>query len=431
MITNRPVLPDWTRWSWASVTEREWWAPLFSAASNAYQELERLSVVEGLRPAAFVNVAPDKLIENVEWARNHNILCVPVSMTGISSSYSSTQLPVTNNLYAYRVLFVQPEWYSRTNNLADNNLGELLGYPACCRAAFDATWGQKQVDSTWEQTKAGTASQGPAESSTLMRWMGLRFVSHMPCTMNCQASVDIGKRMFDLGVRHGYKEEMHTIREVLNWPMEWSRLFGIAEIVTPALKISTRSDWTPTKDAFTRTGTYIKPSKTWWTNNGFSSASGMRDSHKLIIDAIIDTIPHNARVLDLGCGNGQLLRRLKFHRPDIRIAGIDIQQSAIAEANSVIDLTSKFWHGKIEDGQWKEWNPTVVLYTPGRLLEMDSNSSTQLREWLSTIPLHVVYSYADWNASSSLDILCSNANLLPSRMLVKTPMVQVGVISQL
>ena len=56
MPANIPVLPDWTRWSWRSAEERDWWMPLFTRASNAYQDVERLSVVHRLRPAAFQNV---------------------------------------------------------------------------------------------------------------------------------------------------------------------------------------------------------------------------------------------------------------------------------------------------------------------------------------------------------------------------------------
>ena len=170
--------------------------------------------------------------------------------------------------------------------------------------------------------------------------------------------------MFRVGCEHGYREEMLTIREVLNWPVEWSRLFGIAEIVTPGLKISTRTDWTPQKDAFTKPGMYREPKKTWWTQNGFSSADGMRDAHRDMIDALVTQLPPQARIVDLGCGNGMLLRRLTIHRPDIRIAGVDTNADAIRSAQETMDLRSKYWHGSIQEGTWVDWKPQQYSSTP-------------------------------------------------------------------
>ena len=37
---------------------------------------------------------------------------------------------------------------------------------------------------------------------------------------------------------------MQALREILNFPLEWSSLHGIAEIINPIFKISTRSDAT-------------------------------------------------------------------------------------------------------------------------------------------------------------------------------------------
>lgn len=429
-MNDRPILPDWTRWAWASLVEREWWAPLFSRASTAYVELERLSVAEGIRPAAYLHAEPDDLVRCTEWAREHGILCIPITTTAKSMSYSATaQTPQAGQPFTYRILYVRPEHYAQTKTISDATLGSLLGYPLCCREAFDATWGRGQVDSTWEQTREGVAPNGPPEASTLFRWMGARLVSHMPCHYECEDSVRIGQEMFQLGIKYGYREEVTFIRQVLNWPISWSRLFGIAELVAPPLKISTRSDWTPEKQEFTRLGLYTKPAKTWWTENGFSSAESMRDAHRLIINTLVTVLPPDARVLDLGCGNGELLRRLKLHRSDITVAGVDLQGPAIGTAMSLSDASSTFWYGKIQDGQWRDWNATAVLYTPGRLLEMSEPDAATVRDWLSQIPLNVVYSYADWAAQGDLTALCAKAHLSMPVGKIKTPILELGVLA--
>jgi hypothetical protein len=48
-------------------------------------------------------------------------------------------------------------------------------------------------------------------------------------------------------VEAGYPNEMQTLQEILNLPLEWSSLHGIAEIVNPLFKISTRTDATKNK----------------------------------------------------------------------------------------------------------------------------------------------------------------------------------------
>ena len=428
----KPILPDWTRWAWAGMVERDWWRPIFTATSNAWHEIERLSVVEGLRPAARTTVdSADTLIQCVEWAQAHGIVCLPYTRTVKNNNYSSVNLGTTvGSSDAFHVLYVRPEHYHDAFDLHNNEkLGTLLGYPECCRTAFHKTWGVGQVDSTWEQTHEGTAPNGPPESSTLFRWMGIRLVSHMPCSHQCEASVEIGKRMYDLGYKHGFIEEMIATREILNWPVRWSRMFGIAELVSPVLKISTRSDWTPTKQTFERQGTYFKPQKTWWTDNGFKNADGMRQAHKEMIEALYHKIPQNARVLDFGCGNGMLLRRLTIYRPDIRIAGVDSNAEAIEHAQQPMDLRAKFWADTIQSGTWRSWKPTVVLYNPARLLEMSSADATTVRQWLGEIPVQFPYAYSDWQQSVGLTGLCETTQLPTPTILSTSTNLEVGMIA--
>jgi len=429
MPANIPVLPDWTRWSWRSADERDWWMPLFTRASNAYQDVERLSVVHRLRPAAFQNVDSDKLIDATRWAAQHNILCIPQTTVGVASSYSSTTQPIRDGKFAYRVLYLHPDYYNKAFPQTDAEFGDVLGYPACCRDAYAHTWGQGHVDSTWEQTREGTQPNGLPLTSTLMRWMGMRLVSHMPCTYTCTESQAIAQAMFDLGCAHGYREEMYTIREVLSWPLKWSRLFGIAEIVTPALKISTRSDWTPKKQEFFRNGHYERVRKTLWTDNQFSSAQGMRETHEDMLPALLTQLPQDARVLDLGCGNGHLLRRLTIYRPDLRIAGVDTNADAIQRAQHPMSLTARFMAARIQDGTWRDWKPTAVLFNPARLTEMPPSDAKCVAEWIREVPQQFPYLYSDWQTRTDVSTLCTEYGLGTPQPLIKTPKVEMGVMA--
>lgn len=426
-----PVLQDWTRWAWASMVERDWWAPQFTAASVAYQQVERLSVADRVRPSAYQFVNPEDLLTNIEWARDRGLLCVPITTaTRITGSYNgaSAVTPVPGQPFSYRVLFLTPETYATMPDgpLTNAQLGALLGYPVCCRAAFDDTWGRGQVDSTWEQLQSAPAVGGPA--STLMRWMGLRLVSHMPCSYNCEESKIIAQQMFDVGCKHGYREEMTLIKSVLNWPVKWSRMFGIAELVTPAIKISTRSDWTPTKESARMNGTYIKPVKEWWTENGFATAGAMRDTHLDVISALVSDLPHGARVLDLGCGNGHLVKRLAGLRPDLTIGGVDTNELAIRRAKVQPLPGETYWNDTIQSGCWKDWGATAILMNPGRLTEMTVDEAADVWDWICKAPTFYPYLYGDWQANTSLGDLCRIQLGVAVSPMIKTPRVELGKI---
>lgn len=422
---NKPVLPDFTRWAWAGPAARAWFHPLVREASNAFIDLERLSVIAGLRKAAFQFVDFNDVPKMSEWAASNGLVMVPIT-TSYTAGYTSTghQKRPPN---ALRVVYTKMENYTEIFPFSDDRkIGTFLGFPTCCQDAFSRTWGQKQVDSTYEQFAEAKQSdlQSTPYSHTLLRWMGIRLVSHMPCHHHCRASQEQAEAYLNLGMKSGYMEEMLFISEMMKWPVRWSRLFGIAEIVTPAVKISTRTDWTATKDAFEKQGSYLAPEAHWWTDNGYSNSESMRHAHKDIILTMKDRLPENARVLDLGCGNGMLLRRLKLYRPDIKIAGVDINKEAIGHAPF---LSGKWKAGKIQDvAMWRDFNPDAVLFMPGRLSEMTPEESTAVIAALHGIQIYF-YQYADWKVPLISSV--TSAGWDSPNLLVTTPRVEVALSS--
>jgi hypothetical protein len=412
-------LPDFTRWAWASLPERLWWQPLFAEASAAFTQLERLSVVERLRPACWQPVTPEQLPTVSRWAHAHDLLCLPVEQVAHGRGYSNCATPVQpGEPFAYRCLFVHAKDCPKTWPLDDATYGRLLGYPTCCQEAFAHTWGRGQVDSTWEQHRPTTTI-----AHTLLRGMGLRLVPHLPCSFDCGESLAMATEFHALGLRHGFEDEMRLLIEVLRWPVAWSRLFGIAEIVTPALKISTRTDWTPTKDAFAVTGAYQRPVETLWTDNGFTSPTAMRHAHRVLTRYLTGTLLSTARVLDLGCGNGALIRRLARENPGIKIAGVE-QHAATLER--IPPLTGKWFAGTIESLVWAEWRPTHALISVQRLHEMAPEVRARV---LAHIPQLIVYAYPDTLLHGSLveqlGHACPDATLGDVQI---TPHVSVGVL---
>ncbi|MGV1037701.1 MAG: methyltransferase [Candidatus Nanopelagicales bacterium] len=420
MAVNIPILPDFTRIAWRTPVAKEWYDPLIRQFTASWLELERLSVAEGLRDAAWQFVMRHDLVSLTAWCAERDLVLIPVQETTQSQIYSSSAVNTpTESANAYRCVIVRREHYKEVLPfVGDEKIGRWLGYPECCRKHFAQTWGSGQVDSTYEQM-AATDWTDATLSSTLWRWLGVRLVTHLPCSYSCYGSDKIARDFLTLGDKYGFVEDMALAKELLAMPVSLSRVFGINELSSPIAKIVTRTDWTPTMERAEKSGTFTPLSSSLWTFNGFTSAAGMRAGHAPLLSALVEHVPQGARVLDLGCGNGLLLRRLKQRRPDVKLGGIDHNREAVA---SIPPLTGRFAAGTIQSNAWEGWHPDVVVLNPVRLREMSETDATKVREALASVPLIVAYGYSD----------CADAfnaeGLGEMDIVTKLPHVVVGLI---
>lgn len=427
---KRPTLPEWTRWAWASMVEREYWLPLFEKVSRAADAIEWLTVTEGIRPALYTHVSPEQMMQTQARASKHGLVVVPVDQINHNSnSYRSGSPSGKLDLrlpWQYRILVAKQEVVPlilSTPNIAKNNeiLGQVLGYPKCCREFFHRTWGAGQVDTTWDQYAETGNATGSVEANLLWRWMGIRWVSHLPCSFQCAETIERGRKTREVAKQHGFVEEAKIIDTVLSWPVEWSGVNGIAELVAPPIKVSTRTDWAPPTDQrrFKRPGTYKKPKETHWTHNGFKTNIGMLTAHQPLLSEIIATVPQNGSIIDLGCGNGRLLRTVKLHRPDITIGGVDVNEDAIQSAK--LGLVGKWDASPIENLTWTDWyapETTVLLHSPIRLEGMSGDQKALTIEAMSRYKTHIVYVYGDNLMIRPLEEWVSMAGFPVDRLIV-------------
>ena len=147
-----------------------------------------------------------------------------------------------------------------------NSLGSLLGYPECCRTAFlhrcvegcsDHTWLQAAATAVVDHDRAAAESLELGAEVLNMFWkpIGVRPVSHLPCRCDCHESLRISRQSLSLGAHEGYASEMAWLAAILSWPVEWSGLHGLAETLTPIMKILTRTDAAPGRRVIRRDGT--------------------------------------------------------------------------------------------------------------------------------------------------------------------------------
>ena len=451
----RHVLPDFTRVSWVSDRARGVWQPRLARIATAWAEIEWRSVEFKIRRCALTSVSSEQLVARSAECAARGLSMMPVAMSGTSPGYASTSIaPRMGEPFEYRVavgaLADVAELKQAIDAGDDRTMGQLLGFPECCIGFFRRTWVDEGcVDTTWAMAANGGRVDDsgrvieidgatPFQANILWRWMGPRAVPHLPCSFTCEATVAFADTLIAFGRERGYSAEMEWLEEILSWPASWSALHGIAEIKTPVVKVSTRTDATAHEFVVRRHGHRLPPEAAaglgfpfrtperpgithslafrkglqapiafhteppaWYaSDNGFSARAAMDEAHRPIVELALTSLGETGTVMDLGCGNGALLKKIFEARAGVIPFGVDVDESKLEHAR----LLQPAFSANFVAGSMFERIPidadtvySLIILMPGRLLEVDEASARQLREWLrGHFERLLVYGYGEW-----------------------------------
>ncbi len=249
------TLPEFARRAWVGDRAREVWEPRLERITKAWWQIEWRSVAAGLRPCAVIVANPQEFVEQSgHWLRA-GLHALPVEWHSAQPVILRIAVGKPPDVAAFHQAFESGDHRA---------MARLLGHPACCAESCLNVWQEQSLeDTTWPAATATAAMShgaatvelaGPPQANILWRWMGIRAVPHLPCRFDCSPTVDLGKRFIQLGRDAGFDDEMNWLLQILSWPVEWSALHGIAEIKTPVLKVSTRTDATATRYIVRRRG---------------------------------------------------------------------------------------------------------------------------------------------------------------------------------
>lgn len=419
-------LPDFARVVWHSAHAKEVWAPRLEVVNRAWMDIERWSVVDGVRDAYLTMLTPEQLADSAIWAASHGISTLPLLRVGVTNQYSATSKALSaGQPWQYRVVYTRAEHLSKwlVGWQGDNMLmGELLGYPRCCREFFEREWVRAgSVDTSWAMAlntpnavdEGGNriVVNGPMASNILLRWLGVRLVPHLPCSFACDATVKLGRSLIASGRNHKLDEQIDWLEEMLTWPVEWSAVHGIAEIRTPILTISARTNHTLgryvvqhpgteypeagaqglrfpyriVRDKTTASPSFRRSVESTARLNGFETDALMDQAHNALL-SVLPTTPGS--VLDLGCGTGRLLERMQAL--GWTVTGVE-SDNMRAGASRLPVRRGNIFDLSVWDGAWD-----TVLVMPGRLLEVSAGAD-QFRQALHLRARTVLlYAYGDW-----------------------------------
>lgn len=271
---------NFTNITFKNPSDEQRYSQLMSNITDAFLKIEYLSVIEGTRDAHLMFIRPSEVDAKREEFKKYGleIILLNKEMDDISGGYGnhSADWDGSGN-YTWRAIITRPQfintwkeiWDARENKdvfLGEYLIGRALGYPDCCSKHFTEVWMRRGgVDTTWQQaacTVAGTPDYVEAEKimgdcnaielprdtqiwgSNLIRWAGLKFVTHLPCSFNCLETRRIAMENIAIATKYGFSYEYQKLYEMLDWETTWTAEFGVATIETPIFTINTVTDIT-------------------------------------------------------------------------------------------------------------------------------------------------------------------------------------------
>jgi hypothetical protein len=330
---------EFVRISWTSDKAKTAWETIIRDANQFFPMLERESVKQGIRNATIQTFPRDDVGKySYEFAKD-NIHVIPIDKVQDSNTYQSSGSSVDESKpWSWKCAIGKFEEsrelvYAYKNN--DNKtIGDILGYPKCCINFFEETWiTQHLLDTSLPMARGETdIKEWDIYCNILLRWLGVRLVSHLPCSFTCEATGLLGRQMYDLAASVGRRTTADNIKEMLSWPIEWSGLHGIGLITTPVFRITVRTDMFRKNQVVRLHSAHFPmeaeyglkfPFKTKKYNaNGFVNDFAQIQAHNLILDVLKFHEPKS--VIDLGCGDGALLCKMKEDFGSIT-CGVDME----------------------------------------------------------------------------------------------------------
>lgn len=241
-----------------------------SKMADAFNTVELLTVIEGVRDSYLTFISSDEVEKKRAEMAKYGLVIVLLDKEAPITSYGNHSMPyVEGQKYVWRSIITSPKlveywediWKQRSENFSHGEylIGRGLGYPHCCAKFFCDVWYDNSgQDTTWQQAVNTHNYFGPDKiitlgpetpiwASNLLRWVGHKLISHLPCSFHCSETKDIALKNIGVATQHGFGNQYHTMCQMLDWEISWTAQYGIATIETPDFIINTITDITTDK----------------------------------------------------------------------------------------------------------------------------------------------------------------------------------------
>lgn len=252
-----------TRIIWKNDDIKKEWKPKLNKAQHVHHESEWKTVAEGYRDVCTVHISNKNYKRMIDKLTEDGMFFKPLHKTARYSGFSHKHItPKGNENYNWYGVASKDNKICKEFAKADRKndhktIGKYLNFPQCCRDKFNKVWSKGIIDPIFEAVECLDESElvykdnGKLlkidevypESHMMLRYIGIRMTSHLPCSMKCEKTKEYShfwkevKKEID-------KDGYNYLMEILKMPLTWDAYRGIVEVTTPIFKVITTTGFT-------------------------------------------------------------------------------------------------------------------------------------------------------------------------------------------
>jgi hypothetical protein len=247
-----------TKTNWKTASSRDEWSELLQEAAHAKQVAEWRSVMDGSteRKAAIIHVDNNNREKWIRRVGEYNLHYRDIRYSKPYNGYSHKFLPTDENdleRITYSVIAENPDIADKMEEAElemggeerHRTVGELLGFPDCCLDHFADVWlgDDRKIDPMYEascNTGCAEAIDGNRNhvyipdqnpwTNSMYRYFGWSFITHLPCSWDCEKSEEIAKSRGSIMDENGYTDAANALYKWLYKPMTWTGYKSLAHI---------------------------------------------------------------------------------------------------------------------------------------------------------------------------------------------------------
>jgi len=200
-----------------------WIRDLFRDANKLQANAEYESVKRGMREASMYHLNPQDYDRQIDQIMKDGLAFQSIRRVKTAGGFSHTHQDGADlgpDTLVYGVLardldvavaIVKASQPDKSGDADNVSIGELLGYPECCRKAFAEFW-KTTYDPVFEialNTPGCKADgntiiieRGDPRLYVHFRYFGVRIIPWFPCSFNCEASIELAEKwsalMYDI-----------------------------------------------------------------------------------------------------------------------------------------------------------------------------------------------------------------------------------------
>lgn len=268
---NRVDIEPFTSLNWKTAESRDQWQDIHRRIEEAQHEAEWRSVLSDKteRSAAIIHVTNTNREKWLKRVGEHGLAYKDIRYTAPYQGFAHEHKQTTEddpNRITYAVIaeneditdVVEEAELEKQGEEYHETMGQFLNFPECCREFFIENWGTGEgewADPMYE-ISCNTPSAERVENddeehivvtdpnewtNAMYRYFGLRFITHLPCSWECERSAEIAKKRGQIMADNGYKDAANSLYKWLYEPMLWESAKGIANIRNQHITASANS----------------------------------------------------------------------------------------------------------------------------------------------------------------------------------------------